>query len=223
MKKNFKLFSKLIEETKNFFENESSGHDFYHAQRVFNNAMYLQEKEGGDISVIGASALVHDICRPWEKKTEKSHFGDEALEIIKNVLKKSELDAKTINKVLEVVKYHDIYDWTNKIEGKSIELQIVQDADNLDAIGAIGIARTFAFGGANGLSIYNPGENLDFENDFVENPKNRTSTIAHFYEKLLRLKENMNTKTGIMLASKRHKIMENFLKDFFNEWEGKFE
>jgi uncharacterized protein len=101
-------------------------------------------------------------------------------------------------------------------------LKIVQDADDLDAIGAIGIARTFAFGGANSTPIYIPGENLNFTKDFVDNPNCRTSTIAHFYDKLLKLKQNMNTKTGIRLAKKRNKVMENFLKQFFDEWNGNF-
>lgn len=210
--------TKLKKEVQHFLSQESSGHDYHHAVRVYNNAHTLQSQEGGDLEIIGAAALVHDICRPWEKKTGKLHFGPEALEIIKNVLIKANISANKIESVLEVVAYHDIYDWSEKIEKKSIELQIVQDADNLDAIGAMGIARTFAFGGAYGLSLYNPGENLDFDTDFVENPNNRKSSIAHFYEKLLRLKENMNTKTGRKLAKKRHDFMENFLTQFFNEW-----
>lgn len=216
-------FQLLAKEVQKFLENESSGHDFYHAGRVFNNARYIQKKEGGDNIVVGASALVHDICRPWEKKTGKLHFGAEALKIIKGVLQKSSVPENKIQPILDVVKLHDIYDWTQKMKSKSIELQIVQDADNLDAIGAIGIGRTFAFGGVYGRQMYIPGENLKFTKDFVEDPDNRTSTIAHFYEKLLKLKENMNTKTGIKLAQRRHKIMEDFLKQFFNEWNGKFE
>lgn len=215
-------FRNLAQEVQRFLEDESSGHDFYHAERVFNNAMYIQKTEGGDPEVIGTTAIIHDICRPWEKKTGKSHFGDEALQIIKGILEKSSFDEQKIQQVLEVVRFHDVYDWTNKIQGKSIELQVVQDADNLDAIGAIGVARTFAFGGANGLPLYNPGEKLEFANDFVDDPSHRTSTIAHFYEKLLKLRENMNTKTGKELAEKRHKTMEDFLKQFFDEWEGRF-
>ena len=216
-------FQSLAKEVQNFLVGESSGHDFYHAERVFNNAIYIQRYEGGDIAFIGSAALVHDICRPWEKKTGKLHFGKEALEIIRKVLKKSGMPEVKIQSVLDVVELHDIYDWTEKMKNKSIELEVVQDADNLDAIGAIGIGRTFAFGGANGRQMYTPGENLTFTNDFVEDPNHRTSTIAHFYEKLLKLKENMNTKTGIQLAEQRHKVMEDFLNQFFNEWEGKFE
>jgi uncharacterized protein len=214
-------FSELSKRVKKFLESESSGHDYYHAERVFNVSKYLVKKEGGDGVVVGAASLVHDICRPWEKKTGKSHFGPEALEIIREVLKKSKISSSKIVPIIKVVELHDIYDWTNKIGDKTLELKIVQDADNLDAIGAIGIARTFAFGGSHGLSLYNPGENLEYDKDFIDDPNHRTSTIAHFYEKLLKLRENMNTKTGIDLANKRHKIMEDFLEDFFNEWESK--
>lgn len=215
-------FNKLIKQVQEFLDSESSGHDYFHSERVFKTALHIHEYEGGDEYVIGAAALAHDICRPWEKKTGKSHFGQEALEIIRGVLIKSEVASEKIDSILEVIAFHDIYDWTEKIEKKSIELQIVQDADNLDAIGAIGIARTFAFGGANGVSMYDPGERLDFNQDFVEDPTHRTTTIAHFYEKLLKLKDNMNTKTGLRLAEQRHAVMTDFLDHFFKEWEGDF-
>lgn len=209
----------LEQEVKKFLENESSGHDFHHAERVLHNALHIQEQEGGDRAVIGMAALVHDICRPWEKRTGKSHFGEEALEIIREVLNGVEVSDEIIEQVLDVVRLHDIYDWTNPAR-KSIELQVVQDADNLDAIGAIGIGRTFAFGGAHGLDMYIPGESHDFDNDFVEDPNHRTSTIAHFYEKLLKLKDNMNTETGKAMAQVRHNRMLAFLDDFYSEWEG---
>jgi uncharacterized protein len=128
-------FLKLADNVKAHLENESSGHDFYHAERVFNNAVYLQKHEGGDAFIIGATALVHDICRPWEKKTGKSHFGKEALEIIEGVLQNSDVPENKIKQILEAVKLHDIYDWTEKVNNKSLELKVVQDADNLDAIG----------------------------------------------------------------------------------------
>ncbi len=215
------LFENLKEKVKSFLEKDSSGHDYYHAERVFNLAMLLWKKEGGNLTVIGAAALTHDICRPWEKKTGKSHYGDDALKIIANVLQESDINALELQQILEVVRYHDIYDWTKKMENKSIELQIVQDADNLDAIGAIGIGRTFAFGGAHGLNMYIPGENLNFLKDFIDKPNQNATIIAHFYEKLLKLKDNMNTKTGKDLAKDRHLVMIRFLEEFFAEWEGK--
>lgn len=208
----------LIEKVQEFLENESSGHDIYHAQRVMKLAEHIQKKEGGDLEVITISALVHDIYRPWEKKTSKSHFGPEAMGMLREFLEPLVTDSEIVEKVIKVVSLHDIYDWTHKHE-KSIELQIMQDADNLDASGAIGIARTFTFGGAYKLDMYIPGESLDFSSDFVEDPNHRTSTIAHFYEKLLKLRDNMNTQTGKELAEYRHNLMKEFLKEFFKEWE----
>ena len=218
---NKNIFDDLKLAVKEYLNEDTSGHDYYHAERVFNSALNIHSKEGGDLLIIGCAALTHDICRPWEKKTGKSHFGSEALEIIRKVLNKVSLSDKNINSILEVIKYHDIYDWTEKNNNKSLELKIIQDADNLDAMGAIGIARTFVFGASHGLQIYTPGENLDFTNDFVDDPNHKTSTIAHFYEKLLKLKDNMNTNTGKKLAQGRHDVMENYLKNFFSEWEGK--
>lgn len=121
--------------------------------------------------------------------------------------------------ILHVVALHDIYDRDNPIE-KTIELQIVQDADNLDAIGALGIGRTFAFGGAHGLTMYEPGENLHYEKAFEENVGKYTTTVGHFYEKLLKLSEHMNTKTGKQMAKARHEYMEKFLAQFFAERNG---
>lgn len=214
------IFIPVAEKVRSVLEAESSGHDYYHAERVFNNALYIQSKEqSGDKYIIGVSALIHDVCRPWEKETGKSHFGDEALERIREMLAGVVEDKTVINDVLNVVRLHDIYDWNNPQE-KSIELQIMQDADNLDAMGALGIGRTFAFGGAHGRNMYIPGESLDFDNDFVDDPSHRTSTIAHFYEKLLKLRTNMNTGTGKMLAEIRHNRMSTFLDNFFEEWNG---
>ncbi|HEY1096683.1 MAG TPA: HD domain-containing protein [Alphaproteobacteria bacterium] len=214
-------FAPIAERVKEFLGSDSTGHDFYHAERVFNNAMLLHAKEQrGDRDVIGIAAWVHDICRPWEKKTGKSHFGYEALEIIREVLESAGIAQDKIPAILDIVSLHDIYDWTAKIE-KTIELQIVQDADNLEALGAIGIARTFAFGGSANRPLYIPNENLEFENDFVDNPTDLgSSTIAHFYDKLLKLSQHMNTSSGKEVAAGRNAFMETFLAQFFAEWAG---
>lgn len=216
-----KQFKPLYQQVELFLTKESSGHDVYHAQRVLNNALYIQSKEGGDEYIIGCAALVHDICRPWEKKTGKSHFSPEAIEIIREVLIESNIKKGSIDPILNIVEKHDIYDWTEKQE-KSIELRVVQDADNLDAIGAMGIARTFMFGGHYGSPMYLPEEKLEFSTDFVDGAAKGKSVIAHFYEKLLKLKENMNTTTGKNLGEQRHQVMVDFLDQFFSEWEGSF-
>jgi len=202
-----------------FLEEDSSGHDAYHAERVFNNALNIHKTEGGNELVIGVSALMHDLLRPWEKKTGKSHFGEEALDIIRKELKPIDLSAEDEDMIINVIAKHDLYDWTEKDNSKSIELQIVQDADRLDAIGAIGIGRTFRFGGAYNNPMYVPGENLDFVGDYKEEVS-KPSTIGHFYEKLLKLKDNMNTQTGKNIANERHDFMLQFVDRFLKEWNG---
>jgi uncharacterized protein len=215
-------FQAVAAKVKSVLEAESCGHDYYHAERVFKNAMYIQEQElTGDRYVVGVAALVHDLCRPWEKKTGKSHFSEEALSIIAETLREVAVAEEIIPSIIDLVRFHDVYDLT-KIPTLSVELQILQDADRLDAIGALGIARTFAFGGANSLTMYEPGENLDFTKPFEENPTHRTTTIAHFYEKLLKLHEGMHTHTGKEWGKVRHTRMEQFLTDFFSEWNADF-
>lgn len=208
----------LTSNLEKYFQNQSCGHDIYHAKRVLLLAEKIHQTEGGDWEVISVAALVHDMYRPWEKETGKSHFGEEALQMM-NVFLEEYLDSKdTIMKVLEVVRYHDIYDWSDKNQSKTVELQVVQDADNLDAIGAIGIARCFAYGGAHGLELYSPSDTLEFQHDYVESPDKKESAISHFHEKLLKLKDNMNTASGRKIAQERHAFMELFLKQFFSEW-----
>jgi uncharacterized protein len=216
------IFQPVADKVRAFLEAEACGHDYFHAERVFKNSLYIHAQENaGDRYIIGVAALAHDLCRPWEKQTGKSHFGEEALEIINATLSSVGVLDTHLPAIIEVIRYHDVYDWDNP-QPKSIELQIVQDADNLDAIGALGIARTFAFGGANGLQMYEPGENLDFAAAYIDNPNHRTTTIAHFYEKLLKLQDHMNTTTGKRLGHLRHERMEHFLTDFFAEWNGDF-
>ncbi len=202
---------------KEFLSHDWSWHDYRHAERVLRNAEHIQSVEWWNELVVSSAALVHDICRPREKINKKSHFGDEALEIIAwvwqslNAYKWEEIDS-----IIEIVKYHDVYDW-NASSVKSLELQIVQDADNLDAIGALWIARTFAFGGAHWLIMYEPWESLQYKDPFVEAVGKYTTTIWHFYEKLLKLSTNMNTSTWRKMAEWRHGFMEIFLEQFFAE------
>lgn len=215
--------NRTLEETVAAYLNEdASGHDYHHALRVQRLATRIQaEERRGDLTVIQTAALVHDICRPWEKKTGKSHFGPEALKIIRQVLLEAQIEPKLVAPVLEIVRDHDIYDWDGT-QTKSIELQIVQDADNLDAMGAIGVGRTFLFGGVYHSPIYYPGEEADpVHTKFQEHPdRAKASIIGHFYEKLLHLAASMNTPTGKRMAQQRHRFMEQFLEQFLAEWRG---
>lgn len=205
-----------------FLGRASCGHDFLHCMRVANTADRIARADypQSDRAVLIAAAVVHDLCRPWEAQTGESHFSEEALLIINVHLVKSGYDQRQRELILDIVRWHDVYD-LEAIPSDSLtdELRIHQDADRLDAIGAIGIARAFAFGGANDCPMHIPGEQLDFHNCFVDSPHHRTSTVAHFYEKLLNLRDQMHTPTGRELAQIRHVRMEQFLADFFEEWQ----
>jgi uncharacterized protein len=204
-----------------FLDGESCGHDFLHCLRVMKIAEDLAHTDFIKINreILAAAALMHDICRPWEKKTGISHFSEEALGIIDEQLDKAEYSAADRLKIIDIIRWHDIYN-PEQIPPSSFtdELRVHQDADRIDALGAIGIARTFAFGGSNKLPLFIPGESLSFNEHFIDQPGDKRSSIAHFYEKLLKLRDQMNTPTGRKLAEVRHSRMERFLAEFFEEW-----
>ncbi len=214
------IINQLEKEVRALFSEESSGHDIYHLKRVLNSALTIQEKEGGDRLIIAISAFLHDIHRIIQKETGKFCSPKDSLPKIKEILDKTNLKEKQKEKILHCIEYHEEYGFSK--EGKTatdIETLILQDADNLDAIGAIGIARTFSFGGAYKIPMWIPEKPFDRES--FDESENDPSTIHHFYSKLLKLKKNMNTKTAKRMAEERHKFMELFLKEFFGEWKGK--
>ena len=205
----------IIKLLKKEFHGESTGHDWYHIDRVRKVAATICEKEGGNLFVVELGALLHDIA-------DHKFVADAdvvAVERTREILAEHEVDGDTIEQVVHIVKNCSFKGGLeNKM--KSLEGRIVQDADRLDAIGAIGIARTFAFGGKVGNPIYDPEVDPTVFTSAEEYVKNRTHTINHFYEKLLKLKEGMNTETGKRMAYERHHYMEGFLKQFYKEWEG---
>jgi len=214
------IIQQLEKEVKELFHTESSGHDIYHLKRVLNNALTIQEKEGGNRLIIAVSAFLHDIHRIIQKESGKFCSPRDSLPKVKKILDKTSLAEEQKWKVLHCIEFHEEYDFSDN--GKTvndIETLILQDADNLDAIWAIGIGRTFSFGGANGLNMWIPEKSFD-RSTFDESEKD-PSTIHHFYSKLLKLKENMNTKTAKKMVVERHKFMELFLQEFFDEWNGK--
>jgi len=214
------IINQLENEIKILFHEESSGHDIYHLKRTLNNALTIQEKEGGDRLVIAVSAFLHDIHRIIQNETGKFCSPKDSLPKIKELLDKTELTAEQKEKILHCIEYHEEYDFSGA--GKTvndIETLVLQDADNLDAMGAIGIGRTFSFGGANKVAMWNPEK--PFIRDSFDESEKDISTVHHFYSKLLKLKENMNTKTAKKMADERHKFMESFLQEFFDEWKGK--
>jgi uncharacterized protein len=208
--------NRLIKATENYvrnhFESESSGHDWWHIYRVRNMAIKIAEKEGGDLFVVEMAALLHDLD-DWklsdagqESKTEKW-------------LNSIDFPKLEIPVVLEIIEQVSFKGAGVENRATSVEAKIVQDADRLDAIGAIGIARTFAYGGNKGRLIYHPDIKPEMHNSFDEYKKTTAPTINHFYEKLLLLKEMLNTETAKGIAEKRHRFMETFLEQFYGEWE----
>lgn len=212
------IIAEVAHQMKQKFSGEETGHDWYHIERVWKNAKLISANEECDPFIVELGALLHDVAD--HKFVED--FEKETNERVNQILSALNVSSDAIEQVLHIVHNCSFKGGIGENKMKSIEGLIVQDADRLDAIGAIGIARTFAFGGKFGNMIYDPEVlPVDFQSE-DQYRKTRTHTINHFYEKLLKLKQLMNTTTGKSLAEKRHQYMEEFLKQFYGEWEGKF-
>ena len=207
----------IIEKTKIFVKDklygEGSGHDWFHIERVYNLATYICEKENGDEFIVKMTALLHDID-DWKFKKENNTDTT----VTENFLKSMNIDEKYINIILNIIKTMSFKGGVVDSTQHTLEGKIVQDADRLDAIGAIGIARTFAYGGSKNRLIYNPNiKPIEYTSlDDVKNKDNHT--VNHFYEKLFKLKDLMNTDTAKHIALERHRFMELFLEEFYYEW-----
>jgi len=196
------------------FEIEATGHDWHHIERVYNTACFLQSKEGGNRSVIELAALLHDISDHKFNGGKLNEGGKIAFQL----LIENGCDESTAEHVRQIVNSVSFKGANVKDKINSLEAKIVQDADRLDAIGAIGIARAFAFGGNRNRPIYEPNSTPTLHATFEEYSVAKSHTINHFYEKLLLLKDRLHTKTAIEIGKKRHLFMEDFLKQFYNEW-----
>jgi uncharacterized protein len=211
----------LIETTIQFVKatlaQAEGGHDWFHIERVYKNAVLIAASENCDLEIVQLGALLHDIA------DSKFHDGDESIgpRTARTFLESEKVSPATIDHVIAIIENISFKGGRVERQFSSIELDIVQDADRLDAIGAIGIARTFNYGGFKNRALYNPeiAPNLTMTKDEYKN--NEAPTINHFYEKLLLLKDKMNTTTGKQIAQDRHRYMEDFLEQFYAEWEGK--
>jgi uncharacterized protein len=213
-----KIINQTIDFVKETLKGAEGGHDWFHIHRVFLNAQSIAKKETVNVLIVKLGALLHDIA------DAKFYDGDETIgpKMATEFLTSIKVDQKIIAHVVQIIKN---ISFKTSLENKhekfnSLELQVVQDADRLDAIGAIGIARTFNYGGFKNRALYNPDipPNLTMSK---EQYKNSTApTINHFYEKLLLLKDKMNTQTGKNMAEDRHQYMLDYLKQFDNEWNG---
>jgi uncharacterized protein len=198
-------------------EGEGSGHDWWHVERVWKTADRLAREEGADHLVVDLAALLHDLG-DW-----KFHGGDDTVapRMAREWLEMLHVDGETIDHVCEIVGGLSFKGAGEPTPMGTLEGKVVQDADRLDALGAIGIARAFAYGGHKAREIHNPEVSPTLHATFEEYRTAVGTTINHFHEKLLLLKDRMNTRSGRALAEKRHRFMEEFLERFHREWEGK--
>ena len=211
------IIKKTEEFVKNKLKGEGSGHDWWHIHRVHKNAIRIAKEEDVDLFVVQLAALLHDIA-DW-----KFHSGDLSVgpKIARGYLESLNVDENTISHVCEIIKEASFKGAGVKLKMKTKEGMVVQDADRLDAIGAIGVARTFAYGGNKNRQIYDPNIKPEKHETAEQYINSEGTTINHFYEKLLLLKDLMNTETAKKIAEERHKFMEQFLERFYNEWESK--
>lgn len=202
---------------KNALKDAEGGHDWFHILRVWNNAKRISKNENVDGFVVELGALLHDIA------DSKFHGGDETIgpKIARDFLESQQVDESIIVHIENIISNISFKGGNFKQQFNSPELEVIQDADRLDAIGAVGIARTFNYGGFKNRPLYNPeiAPNLNQSKEAYKNSE--APTINHFYEKLLLLKDRMNTVTGKGIAEERHQFMEHFLTQFYDEWEGK--
>ena len=201
------------------FSEESSGHDISHLTRTMNIAVNLCKKENGDELIVGISAFMHDIHRIMQKERGVFVAPKDSLQMVRKILSNIELTQEQIDKICYAIEFHENYNWNGE-NVNDINTLILQDADNLDAIGAIGIGRAFAYGGAHNMKMYDNKIPLNEESDYIEG-KIDASAIHHFYHKLFKLADNMNTKTAKEIGKQRTDFMKKFVQEFLYEWNGK--
>lgn len=211
------IIDNTIAFVKETLANAEGGHDWFHIERVYKNTMLIAKEEKVDALTVALGALLHDIA------DSKFYDGDETVgpEMAQNFLKTQNVTDTVIAHVVNIIKHISFKGGNVNKTFSSLELAVVQDADRLDAIGAIGIARAFNYGGFKNRQLYNPEIQPNLELTPEAYKKNTAPTINHFYEKLLLLKDRMNTAAGLRIAQERHQYMEGFLQQFYSEWEGK--
>ena len=209
------LIEKTILFVKDTLKGAEGGHDWFHTERVFKTAKKIAQEEDVDLLIVQLAALLHDIADP------KFHDGDEEIgpKMASDFLRSQKVADENIEHVSNIIRYMSFKNsLDNNTSFSSKELQVVQDADRLDAIGAIGIARTFNYGGFKNRELYNPDIQPNLNMTKEEYKKSNAPTINHFYEKLLLLKDQMNTNSGKKIAQERHQFMLDFLNQFYKEW-----
>ena len=220
MPKNNSSFNFLIQNTIAFVQQElndaEGGHDWFHVHRVYKNALLISENENANKTIVALGALLHDIA------DSKFHNGDETIgpKKAKAFLQTQAVSQDTITHIIKIIENVSFKGGNTLKTFHSKELEVIQDADRLDAIGAIGIARTFNYGGFKNRVIYDPSVQAKLKMTPQEYKASDAPTINHFYEKLLLLKDKMNTSSGKKIAQERHVFMEKFLEQFYQECSG---
>jgi uncharacterized protein len=210
------LINNTILFVKKQLEDAEGGHDWFHIERVFKNALLIAENEDCNVTVVKLGALLHDIA------DSKFYDGDEKIgpKTARIFLESQNVSEDIISHVIAIIENISFKGGNFEKKFNSKELEIVQDADRLDAIGAIGIARTFNYGGFKNRPLFNPNIQPNLNMSKEEYKNSESPTLNHFYEKLLLLKDKMNTETGKKIAQKRHDFMITFLAQFYAEWDG---
>lgn len=207
------VFDRAKEFAKGIFDGDSSGHDLYHTIRVHDLARTICSKEGGDMGIVRLAALLHDV-------DDRKLFGDNGFANARRFMDSEQIPAKDQEFICEIISQVS-FKGKDSVTPSTLEGKIVQDADRMDAIGAIGIARTFAYGGSKGRAMHIPGEGPKEGMSEKEYFANQGTSVNHFYEKLLLLKDMMNTRTAKDMAQARHDYMVGYLDEFMAEWEGR--
>ncbi|MFD2563810.1 HD domain-containing protein [Aquimarina rubra] len=211
------IIHKTVDFVKNTLKGAEGGHDWFHIHRVFKTSQTIAKDEEVDVLVVSLGALLHDIA------DSKFHNGDETIgpKIARDFLESLTVEKKIIDHVVLIIENISFKGGNTEQKFSSTELDVIQDADRLDAIGAIGIARCFNYGGYKNRALYDPEIVPNLQMTKEEYKNSAAPTINHFYEKLLLLKDRMNTATGKRMAEDRHLFMESFLEQFYKEWEGR--
>ncbi len=210
------ILDRTLEFVKTSLAQAEGGHDWWHIQRVWTNARHIAEGEEVDSFVVELAALLHDIA------DSKFHGGDEEVgpRKARQFLESLAVDEPIVDHVVQIIRHVSFKGGHQDGSFHSAELAVVQDADRLDALGAIGIARAFNYGGHKGRGLYDPAISPNLHMSVEEYKHSTAPTINHFYEKLLLLKDLMNTETGRKMAEERHRFMEAYLEQFYHEWNG---
>ena len=216
---NTEIIAKTAAHVKETLADAEGGHDWFHIQRVWNNALRIAKDEEVDLLVVNLAALLHDIA------DAKFYDGDEAIGPKTAVAFLNSLGVEKeitghVEQIIRNISFKNSLDRGQNEKFNSKELQVVRDADRLDAMGAIGVARAFNYGGYSNRKLYNPGIPPQMNMDKAGYKKSKSPTINHFYEKLLLLKDQMHTETGKKMAESRHQFMLDYLDQFFSEWNG---